>query len=107
MRNFRSIIVTICSLAAFGFSFSSIAAHDEYRYSDDYEYYSDVYNSRLGTECDFSSISVGMGNVRNGVVVTIDSLDEGVTRCIKKSSWISYFSSFGNSVSVEISNTTL
>lgn len=79
----------------------------DYRYSDRYYNPEDAYNSRLGTECNFSSISVGVGNVRNGVVVTIDSLDEAVTRCIKNSSWISYFSSFGNSVSLEVNNTNL
>lgn len=84
--------------------------YEPYAYHDTVEYYptyEDAYNSRLGTECNFSSMSVGVGNVRNGVVVTIDSLDETVTRCIKNSSWISYFSSFGNSVSLEVNNTNL
>lgn len=72
MRNLRSILAAVVSL--FGLSLSmSVLAHDEYRYEN---YYSNAYNSRLATECDFSSISVGVGNVRNGVVVTIDSLDE-------------------------------
>lgn len=92
---------------AFLVSFASIIsanAHDSYSYYDDvYDYYSD----NLGVECPFSSVSVGVGNVLDGVVVTIDSFDEEVTRCIKKTSWISYFSDFGNSVKVDISNTTL
>lgn len=118
MAHFRGILLFVSFFISYSFLTLGAEAHENYdssyygydssnRYRYDDRYFVDAYNTRLGTECNFSSISVGVGNVRNGVVVTIDSFDEDVTRCIKNTSWISYFSSFGNSVSLEITNTNL
>ncbi len=117
MTHFRWLILSVIAFLPFVLISSGVTAHEnydsyyDYNYNTNYNYndryIEDAYNNRLGTECNFSSISVWVGNVRNGVVVTIDSLDEEVTRCIKNTSWISYFSNFGNSVNLEVNKTTL
>jgi hypothetical protein len=55
----------------------------------------------------FSSASVGVGTISNGVNISVVSYDTTIQKCIKNTSWLSYFTSFGNSVSIKVSNTTL
>ena len=81
MTHFRWLILSVIAFLPFVLISSGVTAHENYDSYYDYNY--------------------------NGVVVTIDSLDEEVTRCIKNTSWISYFSNFGNSVNLEVNKTTL
>ncbi len=54
----------------------------------------------------YTSASVWVGTLINGVVVTIDSTDYILQNCIKNTAWLSYFTRFGNTVNLSISNTT-
>ncbi len=54
----------------------------------------------------YTSASVGIGTLINGVVVTIDSNDYILQNCIKNTSWLSYFTRFGSSVELSVSHTT-
>ena len=54
----------------------------------------------------YTSASVWVGTLVNGVVVTIDSPDYILQNCIKNTAWLTYFTRFGNSVNLSISNTT-
>ena len=56
--------------------------------------------------CSFSSASVGIGTLPDGVIVTIDSPDYALSRCIQNTSWTPYFTRFGNNVSISASQTT-
>ena len=56
--------------------------------------------------CSFSSASVGIGTLPDGVIVTIDSPDYALGRCIQNTSWTPYFTRFGNNVSISASQTT-
>lgn len=54
-----------------------------------------------------SSVSVGAGNTTYGVNISIVSDNATLQNCIKNTSWLSYFTQFGNSVTVAVTNTTL
>ncbi len=54
----------------------------------------------------YTSASVWVGTLVNGVMVTIDSPDYILQNCIKNTAWLSYFSRFGNSVTLSVSHTT-
>ncbi len=54
----------------------------------------------------YTSASVWVGTLINGVMVTIDSSDSVLQNCIKNTTWLTYFTRFGNTVNVSISHTT-
>ena len=55
----------------------------------------------------FSNVSVGVGTLPNGIQLSIASNDSSIISCIKNTSWLSYFSRFGNGVTLQVSNTWL
>lgn len=56
---------------------------------------------------DFSSASVGVSNLNNGINLSIASNDSALQSCIKNKSWLPYFTQYWNNVVLNISNTTL
>lgn len=54
----------------------------------------------------YTSASVWVGTLTNGVMVTIDSSDYVLQNCIKNTAWLTYFTRFGNTVNISVSNTT-
>ena len=59
-----------------------------------------------GVSCNFSNASVWVGILMDGVTVMIDSPDATLTRCIKDNSWTSYFTRYGNNVTISTDYTT-
>lgn len=77
-----------------------------YNYNYNYDYR--PYTLPAIPSCsDFSSVSVGVGNLSNGINLSIASNDNALQNCIKNKSWIPYFTQFGNNVVLSVSNTTL
>ncbi len=75
-----------------------------YQSQPQYQYYT---NPPVISCTNLSNVSVGVGNLSNGVNIVIDSNNATLQSCIKNTYWLNYFTRFGNSVNVNISNTTL
>lgn len=78
----------------------------EYRHN--YQQQPQYYTNPPVVSCsNLSNVSVGIGNLSNGVNISVASNDYTLQNCIKNTSWLPYFIWYGNNVTVSISNTTL
>lgn len=122
MKSFFSKIFLITLI--FSVLAPSVSAASRYKISRTKPYYTAsyqpqsqyIYDNRYGytypttsyNPCsNLSSVSVGIGTLPNGVTISIVSSDYTLANCIKNMSWTSYFTRFGNSVRVDVSNTNL
>ncbi len=123
----KSFFSKICAITLiFSIISPSVSAASRYKTTRIKSYYEDTYrtqpsyythdsrysygyptNTYYNPCSNLSNVSVGVGILSNGVTISVVSSDSILVDCIKNISWTSYFTRFGNSVRVDVSNTSL